>query len=69
MKDPFEHLDETVKHVIDLASVATVVGTLVDMLPSIAAVFTIVWTGIRIWETDTVRGLTGRLGGRNAERE
>ena len=46
---------ETVKHVIDALSVATVIGTLVDMLPSIAALFTIVWTGIRIWETDTVQ--------------
>ena len=66
MKDPFEHLSESVKHVVDLVSVATVVGTLVDMLPSIAAVFTIVWTGIRIWETDTVKSLTGRSGAKNA---
>ena len=53
-------LSETSKHVVDALSVVTVLGTLVDMLPSIAAVFTIVWTSIRIWETDTVRGLTGR---------
>lgn len=51
---------ETTKHVIDALSVATVLGTLVEMLPSIAAVFTIVWTAIRIWETDTVRSWTGR---------
>ena len=69
MKDPFEHLDEGIKHLIDLASVVTVVGTLVDMLPSIAAIFTIVWTGIRIWETDTVRALTGRSGARDAEQD
>ena len=47
---------ETVKHVVDALSVVTVVGTLVDMLPAIAALFTIIWTGIRIWETDTVQG-------------
>jgi hypothetical protein len=46
---------ETVKHVVDALSVMTVIGTLVDMLPSIAALFTIIWTGIRIWETDTVQ--------------
>jgi hypothetical protein len=40
---------ETAKHLVDALSVLTVVGTLVDMLPSIAALFTIVWTGIRIW--------------------
>lgn len=62
-------LSETTKHIVDALSVATVLGTLVDMLPSIAAVFTIVWTGIRIWETDTVRGLTGRKGSSNAEQE
>lgn len=46
--------------IIDGLSVVTVVGTLVDMLPSIAALFTIIWTGIRIWETDTIQGLLGR---------
>jgi hypothetical protein len=30
------------------------------MLPSIAALFTILWTGIRIWETDTVQRILGR---------
>jgi hypothetical protein len=58
---------ETVKHAIDALSIVTVVGTLVEMLPSIAAVFTIVWTGIRIWETETVQNLLGRKGGKNAE--
>lgn len=57
---------ETAKHVIDALSVVTVLGTLSEMLPSIAALFTIVWTGLRIWETDTVRGWTGRKGGSNA---
>lgn len=59
-------LSETTKHVVDALSVATVLGTLAEMLPSIAAVFTIVWTGIRIWETDTVRGITGRRGNKDA---
>lgn len=69
MKDPFDNLSESAKHVVDALSVVTVLGTLVDMLPSIAAVFTIIWTGIRIWETDTIRGLTGRRGGSNAEQD
>ena len=46
---------ETIKYVVDALSIITVLGTLADMLPSVAAVFTIVWTGIRIWETDTVQ--------------
>jgi hypothetical protein len=53
---------ETAKHVVDALSILTVVGTLVEMLPSIAAIFTIVWTGIRIWETETVQNLLGRKG-------
>jgi hypothetical protein len=51
---------ETTKAILDGLSVVTVVGTLVDMLPSIAALFTILWTGIRIWETDTVQRMFGR---------
>ena len=51
---------ETAKHVVDALSIMTVVGTLVEMLPSIAAIFTIVWTLIRIWETKTVQTLLGR---------
>lgn len=56
-----EHHD-TAKHVVDALSVVTVVGTLVDMLPSIAALFTIFWTAIRIYETKTVQGWFGRTG-------
>ena len=53
-------VSESTKYIVDALSVATVLGTLIDMLPSIAAVFTIVWTGIRIWETNTVQSLLGR---------
>jgi hypothetical protein len=51
---------EVGKQLLDVLSVAAVIGALVDILPSIAALFTIVWTGLRIWETDTVRKITGR---------
>jgi hypothetical protein len=51
---------ETAKNVVDVLSIMTVVGTLVEMLPSVAAIFTIVWTAIRIWETETVQTLLGR---------
>jgi hypothetical protein len=54
-----EH-DETVKYVIDGVSFLTVVGTLAEMLPAVAALFTIVWTAIRIWETKTVQQLINR---------
>ena len=57
---------ETIKHVVDGLSIITVIGTLADMLPSVAAVFTIVWTSIRIWETTTVQNWVKKLRGDNA---
>jgi hypothetical protein len=60
MKDPFINMDEATKHILDFASVATVLGTLADMLPAIAALFTIVWTAIRIYETNTVQRFLGK---------
>jgi hypothetical protein len=57
MKD---HLTEGTKHVLDGLSVITVLGALVDILPAVAALFTIVWTGIRIYETKTVQGWISR---------
>jgi len=55
-----EDMDDTTKYVLDAVSVVTVVGTVIQILPSIAALFTILWTGIRIWETKTVQGLFGK---------
>ena len=46
---------ETVKQTVDALSMVTVVGTLVDVLPALAAIFTIVWTCIRIYETKTIQ--------------
>lgn len=51
---------ETAKHVVDGASVGTVLATLAGWLPAIAALFTIVWTVIRIYETDTIQRLLGK---------
>lgn len=52
---------EGLKLVIDAISAGTVVGALMGILPAIAAVFTIIWTSIRIYETDTVQSLVGKL--------
>lgn len=54
-----EH-QETAKHVIDVLSILTVIGTLVDMLPSIAALISIIWSVIRIYETKTVQKWLGK---------
>ena len=60
MSDFFDHVSEPTKHVVDALSLLTVLGTLADMLPAIAAVFTIVWTAIRIYETKTIQGWIGK---------
>jgi hypothetical protein len=55
-----EHMNHTVKVAGDAVSIFTVVATLSQALPAIAALVTIIWTGIRIFETDTVRKLLGK---------
>jgi membrane protein YqaA with SNARE-associated domain len=47
------HFNETTKHVIDAVSVTTVVGTLTAWLPPIAALISIIWGLMRIYETWT----------------
>ena len=67
MRDPFAHMDEASKHILDGLSIATVLGTLVQVLPSIAAGLSIIWSVIRIYETKTVQSLLGK--DQNAEQE
>jgi len=55
--------DETLKHITDAASILTVIGTLTNVLPHAAALFTIIWTSIRIYETDTVQRWLGKKQG------
>jgi len=52
-------MDETTKHLIDLSAIFTAVGTMMSILPVLASLFTIIWMGIRIWETKTVQKLYG----------
>lgn len=54
---------ETAKTIGDVLSITTVIGTLAQVLPSVAAIFTIVWTLIRIYETKTVQSWLRRLRG------
>lgn len=51
---------ETTKHVGDAVSAFVVVGALASWLPPVAALFTIIWTGIRIFESNTVQALISR---------
>jgi hypothetical protein len=55
-----EMATESTKTLVDGLSVVTVVGTLGELLPPMAALFTLVWTAIRIYETKTVQRLLGK---------
>jgi hypothetical protein len=48
---------ESGKEVVDIAAASTAVMTLAAWLPPIASLFTIVWLGIRIYESDTIQQL------------
>jgi peptidoglycan biosynthesis protein MviN/MurJ (putative lipid II flippase) len=54
------NFDEHAKYAGDALSAAVVVGTLAQVLPAIAALMTIIWTAIRIYETKSVQRLLGR---------
>lgn len=60
MSDPFHDLPETAKLAGDVLSIATLLGSLASLLPAVAAMLTIIWTVIRIYETDTVQKLLGK---------
>jgi len=55
MIEKVNEMHDHTKHLIDWASIATVLGTLMQVLPSLAALFSIVWSIIRIYETKTVQ--------------
>ena len=60
MNDAWEHVPNGLKHAVDLLSIATLLGSLVSMLPAVASVLTIIWTLIRIFETATVQRILGK---------
>lgn len=51
------HDQETIKHMLDGVSLLTVIGTLVEFLPAVSALLSIVWMCIRIYETETIQKL------------
>jgi len=55
-----EQNQETLKHMLDGASLITVIGTLVEFLPAVSALLSIVWVAIRIYETETMKKLLNR---------
>lgn len=53
-------MDESTKHLLDATSIFTAVGTMLSWLPHMASLFTIIWMGIRIWETKTIQRLVSK---------
>lgn len=51
---------EETKQVVDVAAASTGILTVTAWLPPIASLFTIVWLGLRIYESDTVQKLLGK---------
>ena len=50
---------EDAKEAIDIAAAGTGVLALASWLPPTASLFTIIWLGLRIFESDTVQKLLG----------
>lgn len=44
---------EVVSHIGDAISLTVLFGYFIAALPTLAVLFTVIWTGIRIYETDT----------------
>jgi hypothetical protein len=58
--DKIDAVNEHTKNVIDWTSIGIALGTLIQILPSIAAALSILWTLIRIYETKTVQKWLGK---------
>ncbi len=54
-------IDEHAKVMIDIASITTVLGTLWGALPALAALFSLIWSIIRIYETKTFQGWLAKI--------
>jgi len=51
---------EETKEVVDVVAASTAILTIGALLPPIASLFTIVWLGLRIYESDTVQNLINK---------
>lgn len=53
-------LDEQSKDTLDVLAASTGIFSLAAWLPPTASLFTIIWLGIRIYESETVQDLLGK---------
>jgi len=64
--DKLDAVNEHTKTFIDWTSIGIAFGSLMQILPSIAAALSILWTIIRIYETKTVQGWIKKWGKKDA---
>ena len=57
---------EDTKEMLDIAAASTAVLSMAAWLPPTASILTIVWLGIRIYESDTVQSI---VNGTNKDKE
>ena len=50
-------MDEQTKEMLDITAVSTAILSLAAWLPPTASLLTIIWLGIRIYESDTVQAI------------
>lgn len=60
MKHLLENIPDGFKHSLDAFSFIALLGSLISVLPAVASLLTIMWTAIRIYETETVQRLVKR---------
>lgn len=60
VRDDLHNVVEKFSEPGDAAAYLVILAAISDLMPAIAAFLSVVWMLIRIWESDTVRGLTGR---------
>ena len=48
-------MNDHVKSALDISSFSIVIGTLAEWLPAFAALLSVIWSLIRLWETETVK--------------
>lgn len=60
-------MDESTKTLVDWAAFGNTIAVLAGWLPAVAGAVTIVWTLLRIYESNTVQKLLGRHRGPDAK--
>ncbi len=53
-------MNEETKVVVDIAAGSVTVTAMMDIVPEATALLSLAWVCVRLWETETVKFLTGR---------